>query len=346
MFGFIKTKKPHKLLLDQKYMVNFFNKRKKDIDKNIEKIIRVEIYPVKKRIEKDRFHLVVIYEVFYRIKNSEKIIQQKIVCSCAANHDRKKYYKVLKLVYKKVKNEKDFRVPNPLWYINNLQSMFYKGIKGGNLLNRLNHKKDIEKSVVQLANFLAVFHNIKNKRNLKIKEKEFSLKYLDPTNLLDKAPAEREKYKMKSLDIFKKIKKYENDIDNFKFRLSHGDMHLENVFFNDYWQRTYVIDFSEACLASPAYDLGSFLQQLSFQPRENINEKMFSELKKLFLDEYFFKANYDVREKKEITKLINLYQAWTALKSTIWYIGYEEDKFKTIERLINQAEYFLDKYEE
>jgi len=345
MKNFFKKDKPYKLLLDQKWMVDFFNERKEYINKNIEKINRVEIYPVKKNIKDKRFHLVVIYEVFYKIKNFEKEKQQKIVCSCASGHARKKYFKVLKLVYKKVKNKKEFKVPKPLWYINNLHSMFYLGVEGGNLLNRLNHKKEIIKSVKQLAGFLAIFHKIKNKRGLKLKEKEFNLEYLDPTNLLGKSPIERRKYKIKSLEIFARIEKYEKDLDNFKFRLSHGDMHLENVLFNDYWQRTYVIDFSEVCLASPAYDLGSFLQQLSFQPRENINDKMFLELKKIFLDEYFVKVNYCAKEKEEIIKLINLYQAWTALKSTIWYIGYKEDKFKTIERLINQAEYFLNEYE-
>lgn len=338
---FRKKTKPYKALLDNQYMFKLFTKRLAKIDQTATAIDRVEIYPVKKRIAGKMFHLVVIYEVY--LKSIGTIKRQKIVCAAHSGQRRKKAYQIMEQVYKHVENKPSFKIPQPLWYSHDLQALFYKGIEGDNLLTKFKHQQNVDQSIVQLACLLAAFHQIEPPLNIGLKTLELNLKYLDPTNLL--AKSRHTGYKNQVRRVFAKIKRRARGLRHLDLKLAHGDMHLENVIFNDAYQRTYLIDFSEVCLAPVAYDLGSFLQQLKFMARGLITPQEYQRLKKIFLDIYFGQTHYSQAEAQHILKAIILFEAWVALKSVVWYLGFKEDKTSRLKVLFPQIEHFLQEYD-
>ena len=98
-----------------------------------------------------------------------------------------------------------------------------------------------------------------------------------------------------------------------------------------------IIDFSEACLAPIYYDLGSFLQQLSFMTLNYLTQEEQQQIEYTFLSTYFNRRQLD----QYIYDRINLYKAWTALKSVVYFMVFEDKtNRKFAEFLLTQSEDF------
>jgi len=336
IFGFLKNKNIPDFVLNKDKMFVFFNSKLKKIDENAEKLLRVDVYPVKQRVEGKKFHLVVFFNIFI-LNNKNKKREISIVFVGHSENTRKKAYQIIKKTWQEINNE-NFGVPKPLWYINKFQGFFYFSAQGSNLLNKIKNNIKIDDFVGYTAKFFAEFHQMKINKISGIKEFSFSLEKLDPSDILEKE--KNHEYKKVVEDIFSRFNKM-NLGKNFE--LSHGDLHLENVIVNIYRNKVKVIDFSEVCIAPFEYDLGSFLQQLKFMTRKDLEEVEAEKLGSLFLKEYF-KARGLV-ETDEIRRKIYLFQAWTALKSIVYYIGFGENKTERINFLLKQIDFFWEEYE-
>ncbi len=336
IFDFLKKQNIPDKILSKKYMKDFFDKRLSEIDGEAKKINKIEIYPAKKHIEKKLFHLVVFYKLFIEKKNGDKK-QQMLVYIGHSDNLRKKAYSVLKLAGEKIQNE-EYGVPTLLWYIDNLEGFFYYNVHGSNILNKVKNDIDVGYFIKLTARFFAEFHQIESNTKLGLKKFEFDLKYLDPSGLIEKN--KNNKYLQDILSFYKKIKEEKN---NFELRLSHGDLHLENIIANIDHNWIRVIDFSEACLAPIEYDLGSFVQQLRFMTKRKLDKQKLDRLEKLFLDEYFETSN--IKRTKEVEQKINLFKAWTALKSAVSYLYFGDKYLDKIEYLLGEVKYYLAEYD-
>ena len=98
------------------------------------------------------------------------------------------------------------------------------------------------------------------------------------------------------------------------------------------------IDFSEVCLAPVYYDLASFLQQLEFMTLNYLPPAEYQDFEYLFLNTYFDRQKID----QSIKDKINLYKSWTALKSTVYFMIFD-DKINRhfAEYLLTQSEDYL-----
>ena len=83
------------------------------------------------------------------------------------------------------------------------------------------------------------------------------------------------------------------------------------------------------------YDIASFLQQLEFMTLSYLSPKEFDQIEYIFLSTYFNRKTLD----KNIKSRINLYKAWTALKSAVYFMIFEDEVNRRFaERLLTQSE--------
>jgi len=332
-------------LLDSQYMKEFFKNNHSTIDGRIKEIAKFNIWPIKKKVDEKFFHLVILYAITFFLGDGSRK-RFKIFCASYINHKRKKMYELLKLAYENGFKSGSILVPRPLYYKEDLEAVFYVGVPGDNLLEHIKNGAEVSGAVKKAANFLANWHEIKPPTEIKLLKHEFNYDFLDPTKILEREKNKNHQYSQKIKQLFKKISDYWEKTNNKNFKLSHGDFHPENIIINHFNSKQIVIiDFSEGCLAPKAYDLGSFLQQLKFMTLAYDRQgKLFSKLEKIFLNEYFKISGIDYND--EIKKQILLYQAWTALKSAVYYMIYD-DQYEQVEILIKQVQDFIQNlYEE
>ena len=81
-----------------------------------------------------------------------------------------------------------------------------------------------------------------------------------------------------------------------------------------------IIDFSEVTLAPVYYDIASFLQQLEFMTRNYLTPEEYLNTEYVFLSAYFNCKKIP----REIQNKINLYKSWTALKSAVYFMIFND----------------------
>ena len=334
---------PNKLL-DQGYMAKFFSQKAKEIDGRNKELAKLNIYPIKKHVDDVFFHLVVLYAVTFFLSDGSRK-RFKIYSSAHSKNLRERMYKVMKLAYDNGFKSGRVLVPRPLGYIKDLEAVFYVGMQGENMLEYIKNGAAVQGAVRKAADFLAGFHQLKPAKNIKLAKHKFDWQYLDPTDILKRDKNRKPQLSQEIYDYYRQLKKYFNkDSNNFKFELSHGDFHPENIIINKFDSKQIcIIDFSETCLAPFAYDLGSFLQQLRFMTLSyDVGGKKYKKWEEIFLSEYFNRRKIKLNGK--IKSQISLYQAWTALKSAVYYMIFD-NQYKFVEILLEQTKEFLKQYE-
>ncbi len=327
-------------LLDHEYMEKFFSSHAKEIDNRIKSVAKMNIYPIKQHIDDVYFHLVNMYVLTFFLQDGSRK-RRKIIGATYSGHKRRKMFQVMKLAYEHGFKSGKILVPRPLWYIEDLQAVFYMAVDGDNLLMHIKNGARVDKTIKKSAGFLARFHQIKPPNSLKLEKSKFNWEYFDPTNILDLEKNKEHEYTQQIKKYYKILEKHFKKLDRDKFEMSHGDFHPENVIINRFdSSQIAIIDFSEACLAPYTFDVGSFLQQLRFMSLAyDVTAEKFKKWQKIFLDEYFSRRGIELN--KDIERQINLFQARTALKSAIYYMIYKT-QYKHVEALLKQIEESLE----
>lgn len=329
-----------KKLLDEKYMKEFFASRATRIDGRNRKLVKLNIHPIKKHVDSIFFHLVILYAVTFVLQDGSRK-RFKIYCASRSENLREKMFKIMKLAYNYGFKSGKVLVPRPLWYVKELQAAFYVGMQGENILEHIKNGAATRGVIRKAAGFLAGFHQLKPSKDIKLNKHKFDWQYLDPTHILKREKNKNHKLTSEIKEDYKKLKKYFNkDLAHLKFELSHGDFHPENIIINKFDStQIAIIDFSESCLAPAAYDLGSFLQQLKFMTSAyDVQGNKYDKWEELFLNEYFYRRK--IKLTNEIKNQIILYQAWTALKSAVYYMIFD-NQYEFVERLLKQVDEFL-----
>jgi thiamine kinase-like enzyme len=327
-----------KLINNKEYLFNFLNSRIRDIDPDGVKLLRLNSQAVKAHFDDKFFHYVIFNNLTF--KNKQGLRKRCIVlCISFSGHGRLKMYQALELVYQNGFSKGSVIVPQPLWYSRELMAAFYKGIPGDNLLEHIKNGYLNLNTIKKIASGLSRLHNIKKPRSLKLKKHNFSPIFLDSSNVINRPHNLDTQLAWDVLEQFKKLKKAKKKlIKKESYVFSHGDFHPENIIVNkfDNNQLT-IIDFSEVCLAPVYYDIASFLQQLGFMAESYLSPQEHQEIEYIFLTTYFNRKTID----KDIQERINLYKSWTALKSTVYFMIFEDKINRNFaEHLLTQSEDF------
>lgn len=328
-----KEKKIPNLIIDREYLKELFNERIRSIDSQGVEILDVKSYKIKQHFDDRFFHYVIQNNVTLRTRKGLRRRCQ-IFCAAFSGHGRKFMFEILSLVYRNGFDKGNTVVPRPLWYIAELQAGFYVGVPGDNLLEHIKNG-NIDKTAIQkIAKGLRELHQVRGIHNLKLKKHSFLWEYLDPTDILGRAYNRDTELAIEIRNQFKELKALHKKIIDDKYLLSHGDFHPENVIINKFnSKQVAIIDFSEGCLAPVYYDMASFLQQLEFMTRSYLTRIQYARLEKIFLDSYW--GEVDITW--EMMAKMNLYKAWTALKSVVYFMIFEDDANRDF------AKYLLEK---
>ncbi|MFH1890657.1 MAG: phosphotransferase [Candidatus Kuenenbacteria bacterium] len=336
-----KEKKIPDLITSSEYIRKIFEKRIKDIDKRAVKVLDVKSYIIKRHVSEDFFHFVIQNNVTLKINKGLRRRYQIFAVSFSG-HGRRKMYQILELAFRDGFNKGMVVMPRPLWYIDDLMSAFYVGIPGDNFLEHIKNGHIDLNCIKKIAKGLFQLHQIKMsgaeaQNFVPLRKHKFSWDYLDPTDILDREHNVSSKFVLEIRKQFKSLKTVFKEIMDSNISLSHGDFHPENVIVNKFnSKQVALIDFSEACLAPIYFDIASFLQQLHFMTRSYLTEKQYASMEKAFLSAYFGEVIITPKMKAKI----NLYKAWTALKSTVYFMIFDDEVNRGF------AEYLLKKSKE
>jgi len=119
---------------------------------------------------------------------------------------------------------------------------------------------------------------------------------------------------------FKALVEWENkNLDDQKnLALVHGDFHPENIIINKSNNKVSAIDFTDICVSDYARDIANFIQQFRFMSLGRLSAEKIKHYQDMFLRGYF--TARDIKKDKDIEKRIQLYSAWTALRSAIYFL--------------------------
>jgi len=323
------------LISNQAYLIGLFNARLKEIDQRGVKVLRLNCHFIKSHCDDNFFHFVIQNDLTYKVETGVRR-RCRIFCVSFSGQARRKMYQVLKLVYEQGFHQGDVIVPRPLWYSDELMAAFYLGVPGENLLEHIKNGYFDLSTIQTIALGLLKLHNIKPTKDIKLKKHAFSPVFLDPTNVINRAYNKDTNLAHEVLIQFSKLQNLYQTIIKDQAVFSHGDFHPENVIINTFNNRQLVIiDFSEVTLAPVYYDIASFLQQFEFMTRNYLTPEEYSNTEYIFLSTYFNCKKIP----QEIQNKINLYKSWTALKSAVYFMIFDDQVNRRFaEGLLTQSE--------
>lgn len=311
-------------LFDEKFVLQYFKEKLLPIYPYFVDVKKVKIRPYKKMVWEKTYHVVIEFETYF-INKEGKTNKIRIICSAHSHEPRERAYYILKYFWKSPLHSKPIELPHPLFYSEEYKGVFYRALKGRNVLYLLREGKveALKKKILMAAEFFARLHELKVDEDLELNPgmerietvvpgkdavlREMSLRY---NGVYDKDLK-------KAYDWF--IKTENKNLKNSKnICVIHGDAHLENL-IDVGPGRLGVIDFSDFCRADFARDLGTFLQQVEYNVLTRSiekNENLAKELKEMFLNRYLSLRNIELNQ--NLQERINLYYYWTGIRSAVY----------------------------
>lgn len=314
-------------LFDDKYVLNFFNKRILVLYPDFKKIKKIEIISHKNFIWSGSYHVVIEYKVFFVI-NSEKNKKNKIeklcfFCTAHSSEPRKNVYEVLKYLWDKGFSRGFLTIPKPILYSKHFNASFYRGVRGDSLLVFIKDKnrRSIEKIVKKTAEWLAKFHKIAVPSDIKLNKCNSKIKTVVPGyHKILKIVGD--KYDGKYVKDIKKIYDYLIELEEDFFKLSHkrwlvhGDVHPENI-IKISKDKMALIDFADICSSDFTRDLGTFLQQVEYKLLKKGYSRIYvKKIHDIFIENYCKKAK--IKYNARIKERVKLYYYWTAIRTAVY----------------------------
>ena len=301
------------LLDDHQYFFNLFQKKLKQIDAQAVKLLFHQFFYIKRHVASDFFHYFIEHRLTLELKHGLKI-RRKVYAISFSDHGRKKMYQAMVLAYEHKFGQGEAVVPKPLWYEEETMTLFYLGVPGDSLLEHLkNGHLDLD-NIKKVAHALKNLHAIKTPKNI-FGGHEFSLRHLDPTNILERSYNLGDPLKPEIIKQLAVLNSLKGKIIQEKNVFSHGDFHPDNIIINRFNSSQIVfIDFSEVCLAPPYYDIASFLEQLEFMSLGYLDRRRCRQVENFFLAAYFG----DKKLTPELVAKINLYKSLITLKNSVY----------------------------
>ncbi len=332
-------------LFDNKYILNFFNKRILPLYPDFKKIEKIKIIHHKKFIWVGSYHVVSEFKVSFLLNSvacKKKVKRLSFFCTAHSSEPRKNVYDVLNHLWNNGFSKGFLTIPRPLLYSKYFNASFYRGVSGKSLLEfiREGDKKEIEKIVKKTAEWLAKLHKIPVSKEIQYDKNKSKIKTVVPGYKKILKGIE-EKYNGEYLKDIKKIYDYLIELEDDFFKLSHkrwlihGDAHPDNIIkISD--KKIAMIDFTDISPSDFARDLGSFLQQVEYKLKRNsYPDSYIKKVHNIFIESYCrkTKVKYNIRLKERV----KLYYYWTAIRTAVYWLTKHNPDPQRSEPLIREV---------
>lgn len=333
-------------LLNKKYLTALFTKKFPFEIKKFGPISDIKIFPFKHYIEKKYYHIVNRYVITFSKKHSHTIY---IFCNANSREPRKGTFEALLYLSRHGFQSGELRAPMPIFYHQRLKAMFYHEIAGTtNLYEFITQKhpplSKIKQHIILSARWLKKLHALPTKNVKNFNPKQSSILTVVPGKKLllkkieDKHPDYpefREKIKL----LYNAIIQFDrNNLELIKKSIIHGDYHPENVIIHPYGCGSIgIIDYTDCCIADSIRDVGNFLQQFSTMMHEHLSPEQIQKIKTVFIQAYFGKK----RLSQDVLNRLYCYQAWTALRSAMYFLTIRDFDIPRAKQLIKETREYL-----
>lgn len=258
-------------------------------------------------------------------------ITKEIVYSAHTDNSRLVAYNNLLLFSKFGFSSGTFQVVRPLEYHEDVHALLYEGAPGRTFMHYLAEKTPpgkLEHILKLIAQWVHTFHYTKLPPGV-----FSSIPIFNPHNLYHEAPDIVKAITEDNTFQGEKAKKFFDAYTAFEEklrtaytpRLTYGDLHPENIIIRDLSQKKLIIvDLTDVTVGDELRDIGTFIQQLSFMSRDYYTPDELSSLTTTFIEAYF-KIPFSELSANAFQR-INMYQAWTAVRSFVYFFYNEEKK--------------------
>ncbi|MBI4122553.1 MAG: aminoglycoside phosphotransferase family protein [Parcubacteria group bacterium] len=275
--------------------------------------------PIKRNIDVDFYHVVIRYD-------APAFGDKPIFCSAHSNESRENAYRALRFITEHGFKTGALFVPEPLFFDRSLAAFLYRGIAGRTLLHYIRKGGDtIAEYIRGAAEWLAELHAIPTDavENFNPESSRIKTVIPGPEYFLAKIsrlfPEFRPDVEHHFAELAEREERALATLD--RLCLIHGDFHPENVIVAERDGGVSGIDFTDICLADWARDVGNFLTQLTFMAAGWRTKDEVRSLQKTFLAHYAAARN--VALDGAAWERIKLYQAWTSLRTVIYFLTKE-----------------------
>ena len=310
-------------LCRKNYVLNYFNQKILPLYPDFKEIKKINIFTVKKNVWKTTYHVVIKFSTTF-LTYDNQLVDLPIYCTAHSSEPRKNSYEALGFLWGKNFSQGDLVVPHPLFFSDDFNGYFYRGVRGQTLYYYIsrNNYKIIEDVVAKAAAWFSKLHSLSTAGVKNFNPENSRIETVVPglTKILNKIELAHPRYFNVVKEIYEIIiqneKKYFSN-DHKKY-LIHGDAHPRNVVRMSE-NKIAVIDFTDMCLGDFTRDLGSFLQQLDFMASKIISDRIYLEkIKRIFLDNYLLnpRLTFDGCAQQRI----NNYYNWTALRTATFFM--------------------------
>ncbi len=312
-------------LFNQNFLISLFEKKLPEdlLGKNKIDYIAIKIFK-KKSGQVSFYHIVNRYTLHFKNSQTKAIT---LFCNANSKESRQGAFLALRYLWKNNFAHSNLKCPRPLFYNKRLKAMFYLQGKGDNLYQYIINKKtkfsEIKKIVSLTGQWLAKLHSLSTLGlvNFNPVQSKIATVLPGPKHFLKSIGEKHQqypKYYQQTKELFDKINVLEKKISSKEKYIIHGDFHPENIVYNQKNEVLTIIDYTDCCLADFTRDLGNFYQQLGYMAKKHLTGNQITELQKIFINSYLKVRK--IKFSKEDEKRFELYKAWTALRSAIFFL--------------------------
>lgn len=309
-------------LLDEKFVKELFDKEVLPLYPDFSSIKKINIIRHKNQVWEHTYHVVYEFRTIFKTKDG-KLKELPIFCSAHSDEPRKNVFDGLKFLWEHNFGRGYLTIPHALFYSDEFQGTFYRGVHGKNLYKYIRKKNfsEVETIVPKAAGWFAKLHNTSTKSARNFNEENSRIRTVFPgvEHTIKRVEQDYPKY----YKIYKKLYRIFIETEE-KFLAStdkrwlvHGDAHPENIIKMGK-KKIAMIDFTDLGLSDFARDLGSFSQQLEYMCARKIGGAYGRKMKKLFLDNYF--KNAKIKLDNNLQKRIDNYYNWTTIRTATFFL--------------------------
>lgn len=298
----------------------------------------ITIKPYKELTWTTTYHVVIGYQVgLRRPDGSGRVLP--IVCTAHSSEDRENVYLGLSYLWEQGLPDSAIDLPRPLFYSPEFRGTFYRGLEGDNLFQYIQRAdiKAIEGIVSGAGHIFASLHALPAPPHANFNPRNSRMETVIPGRGMILQEMSRRYGNRYNPDLGSLYAYFDEQEERYwgegrALSLIHGDAHPENVLRTGP-ERVGLIDFTDLCLADPARDIGSFLQQLQYRIGSKLGDPAYTEkIKDLFLVSYFASSPEELDE--DWRARIRVYYYWTMVRTaTYFFLKYEPDENRAVKLL-------------
>jgi len=313
-----------KSTLNDKYIKGFFEK---NLNKFFPKAKEITSFKSESLRYFSKESLAMKYEIGLLMKDGKKI--KRVI---RGKQIKPGVFSAMNFFSQKFSSRKEYIVPKPLYYFNDLKLVLYEEYEGSTL-REFDHKINVLEHIIpKVAENLTKIHNLSPQlgkiRTINKEERYFDLLSKKVFKYYPQISKEFTEHKNLYIKLLKASYKKKNLI------FTHGDFQASNIIYDLKTKNIGIIDFSSSSIFSSCNDVATFLTHLRAMLCFIYPAKRIEELEKKFLKNYFKKINKKI--KKIAENDLPLYQARISLDIIATTAVIYNNKSPHLKKIINE----------